>query len=385
MKHLLKVAEKIAVRRADRTRLGIAVVILALAFASFSLAAAQSTPSPATGGGTTLRGTINDQTKTVNYSYSATAGDILSAHVIGLTEGMIPTLKLLSPTQESLADSTNDVFSASDDPDTRLSYVLIKAGTYTLQVGGTNGDFVLHFSVRQANPKGALVVGAATTVDTSPGVVQVYTFAPDPNNDLTLSITSTTSDFAFAAQVYAPTGGLVASLGGPQFPSAQLVFGPVAANGSSGVYEVSVAALSADKQGSVTLLLSPGGTAASATPGVGPTSTPAGSGTPQATPAATSAGTSSAPTDVCTASPNSKASVNERSGPGPFYPIIRSLLPGSFLIINGRNANGTWYVSILGNKQAWVFGGVVTLSGPCNALRVIQAPLVPTPAVTAHH
>ncbi len=402
MNRLYKWVHKAAVRRSDIMHLWAhlwkAGAILAILLASFGLAAAQTTPTPSTEGGTTLRGTISDQTKTVNYSYSATAGDILFAHVIGVTEGMNPTLKLLSPAQQSLADTTNDVFTASDSPDARLSYVLKDAGTYTLQVGGTSGDFVLHFSVRQSAPNGSLVIGKAVTVDTSPGAVQVYTFPPDPNNDLTLSMTATTSDFAFNVEVYAPTGQLVASVGGPELPSAQLVFGPAVVSASD-VYEVAVAALSADKQGSVTLLLSSGGTAsnvttvtgtptlvgATGTPGAGPTSTPTGNLTPGATQAATSTGSSTAPTDVCTAAPNSTATVNVRSGPGVFYPIIRSLLPGSYLIINGRNAGATWYASILGTKEAWVSRGAVTLSGPCDTLRVLQPPIVPTPVVTPHH
>src|SRR5450432_411905 len=352
--------------------------------------------------GSTYKGTISADVKRVIYSYNAKAGDIITAHVVGLTDGMNPTLDLLSPEQNTLASSTNDPFSPADDPDVRLSYWLQNVGAYLIQVSGTDGDYLLRFTVRQSAVAGTLVPGTPMTFDTSPGVSQVYTFAPDANAGQLLSIASPVQDFHFAAEVYNPVGLRVSSIGGPTVNSATLTLSP---GNSAESYEVVISALTSDKQGSVTISLTGSSAVSTAanptgTPdnAVQPTIVPTDSAaTAEANPAQATAQDTPipptatdtevptvrppavAPTNLCSVAPTGTTGVFVRGGPGSAYPPVSSLVQGSILIVNGRSIDSQWYVRVDGTKQWWVSAKVVTTSGPCDNLKVVTPPPVPFP------
>src|SRR5258708_30963399 len=334
------------------------MALLTLVFAAAGLLAsnrvyAQQGGSPLASG-STYKGTISADVKRVIYSYTAKAGDIIAAHVVGLTDGMNPTLNILSPGQSTLATSNSDPFNPLDDPDVRLSYWLRDAGAYLIQVSGTDGDYLLRFKVRQSAVAGTLTPSTPITFDTSPGVSQVYTFAPDANAPQTLSITSTAQGFRFAAEVYDPVGLRVATIGGPSVNSATLALSP----GNSGQnYEVVIAALTSNKQGSVTIALTgsaPSGPvsapANAAQPTVAPTNTPATDQNATEAPTAqselptvTGKSPSTAPAGFCSVTPIGTSGVFVRTGPGPAYPPVSSLLPGSYLIVNRHNTHTSCY------------------------------------------
>ena len=106
--------------------------------------------------GSVVTGTLNDQTRIVLYNFSGKVGDLITAQVIGTTPGMTPTLSLLAPGQQHLADNNSDPYSPASLTDARISYLLTGDGTYSILVGGTNGDFVLRFASRQSSPATAL-------------------------------------------------------------------------------------------------------------------------------------------------------------------------------------------------------------------------------------
>lgn len=81
-------------------------------------------------------------------------------------------------------------------------------------------------------------------------------------------------------------------------------------------------------------------------------------------------------TGNCTVQGNN---VNLRTGPGTNYGIAGSLANGTALRVTGRSSTNDWYVVNLNGRQAWVYSGVITTSGNCRDLRVIQAPPPPTP------
>src|SRR5258707_1334047 len=131
-----------------------AILVLAIVFAFAGLLGstrvlAQQGGSPLASG-STYKGTISADVKRVIYSYTAKAGDIIAAHVVGLTDGMKPTLNILSPDHNTLATSSSDPFSPLDDPDVRLSYWLRDAAAYLIQVSGTDWANLLPFAVRQS-------------------------------------------------------------------------------------------------------------------------------------------------------------------------------------------------------------------------------------------
>jgi hypothetical protein len=104
--------------------------------------------------------------------------------------------------------------------------------------------------------------------------------------------------------------------------------------------------------------------------------------TPAATPPPTAQPTPVVPVAVVTAT-----SVNVRSGPGTAYPAIDKLVVGSRCTVTGRNQNSTWWqLSCAGVGTGWVFGELLSLSGPFANVPVVQVAPAPTavpPAPTA--
>jgi endonuclease YncB( thermonuclease family) len=81
-------------------------------------------------------------------------------------------------------------------------------------------------------------------------------------------------------------------------------------------------------------------------------------------------------TGTCTVQGNN---VNLRTGPGVNYGIAGTLASRTPSRVIGRNSAGDWYVVTLNARQTWVYSSVVTVSGNCSNLSVIQAPPPPTP------
>lgn len=220
-------------------------------------------------GGTTLTngsvvtGTISDQSRLLIYGYSGNPGEVITAQVIGTTPGMNPTISLLSPTQQQLANNDNDPLGAVGNTNARISYRLKEAGVYSILVGGTNGQFVLQFSARAPGQATSLQIGMPATANIlTGGAPQVYNFSADPAAPTVLTLSASSPNFAFAAQVYDGNGILIGLLGGPTLQTASLTVAP-----GSDVYEVLVGALSPTMQGSVTLLIAKGAVSAvTATP-----------------------------------------------------------------------------------------------------------------------
>ena len=78
----------------------------------------------------------------------------------------------------------------------------------------------------------------------------------------------------------------------------------------------------------------------------------------------------------------SDIAVNLRGGPGTSYAVVGSIPVGGAFTITARDASGTWYGGRLPSGQiAWVFSGVVSLTGPCQQLQVLGT-LAPTATYT---
>ncbi len=317
--------------------------------------------------GSTVSGEITPDAPFVIYSFQANAGDQVTVYVLGLTPDMRPGVSLLAPDQRQLVASAGDPFGAEGGPVARLGQRIATTGAHSLLVSntaGTPGSFVLTLHGRPSVSSAALALDAPVTVNIPPGAAPIiHSFAAPASGQLTLSLSTISPDFAFLARVYDPSGGLVAGLAGKALGAATLSIGP-----GSGFYEVSLAGLDPETQGSVQIVLSSSGALPGVLPGADqgilPTPTPA-----VAQPAAT-------PT-VCQAT--STVNVNVRGGPGTNYPIIGSLLTGSALNVVGRNNVSSWFVVDLNGRQGWVASSVVLLSGPCGSLAFVADP--PTPIV----
>jgi len=100
---------------------------------------------------------------------------------------------------------------------------------------------------------------------------------------------------------------------------------------------------------------------ATASPTLGPTETPLPTATPS-TPQVTVIG------DV----------INARSGPGTSYPVVGKARAGDAFPVTGKSADGKWWEIAFGERKAWVFGDLVTTSGPIQTLAVIEVAPPPT-------
>ena len=87
----------------------------------------------------------------------------------------------------------------------------------------------------------------------------IYSFNAPQSGFLSLTLSTSTPNFAFLARVYGPEGNLIAGLAGQALASASLSVGP-----GTGFYEIAVAGLDPETQGAVQLLLSAGSATAPA-------------------------------------------------------------------------------------------------------------------------
>ncbi len=111
---------------------------------------------------------------------------------------------------------------------------------------------------------------------------------------------------------------------------------------------------------------------------------------PAAPPAQNAAATptpTTAPSATPAARPLASATelLNLRQGPGTEYTLVGSLAPGEAAEITGKNAAGDWWqVRTSGGASAWVYGPLVTTSGPVDAIALAaDIPAAPTAAPTA--
>ena len=342
-----------------------AVLILLAALPGTSLAQGSLTY------GSTVTGSLTAETPFVIYAFQANAGDQITVIAVGVSPGMTPGISLLGPDQRQLAVSSGDPFGAEDGRTARISHRAASTGRYSLLISNTAstpGDFLLTLSGRPSEASASLAIDIPTTINIPPGAApMLYSFTAPQNGLLTLTLSTSTPNFAFLARVYGPEGNLVAGLAGQALTTAALSVGP-----GNGFYEIAISALDPETQGTVQLLLTLGSAPASGgQPGVLP-----GSGLATPTPAVAAPVATSTPS-VCQAT--SSVNVNVRGGPGTNYPAFGSLFAGTALNVVGRNSTSTWYVVDYNGRQGWVANSVVNVTGPCASLPFIADPPTPTP------
>src|SRR5687768_125737 len=88
-------------------RLLLLALILAFFVAPFTLIHAQGNTLTY---GSSTAGSITDQNRLILYSFNGNAGDVVTAYAIGVTAGLDPSISLLSPGQQPLANNDNDAF-----------------------------------------------------------------------------------------------------------------------------------------------------------------------------------------------------------------------------------------------------------------------------------
>jgi hypothetical protein len=156
-----------------------ASVCILVFFVSLGSLTAQNTTSIAYGA--VLTGTISETNSSQAFSFSGNAGDLVRIRVLGLTPNMDPNVTLLGVASETIANNDNDV---TDLMSTSSSLVvrLPAAGSYTIVVGGTVGDFLLTLEGEAMAVANSLELDAPLELQLPfTDDAQVFSFNTDPN------------------------------------------------------------------------------------------------------------------------------------------------------------------------------------------------------------
>jgi uncharacterized protein YraI len=312
--------------------------------------------------GETRTEALSAEAPQVLYALNGNAGEVVTVYVIGGTDAFQPSLTVLGPTGQ-LAFSAGDALSPIPN-DARTTVRLPQTGGYSILVGSANAGFGSYtIAVRLTTPGISTQLGAEPVVLNIPpgGQSQTFTIPVSPNANTPITIASSTPNFIYSLQISAPDGRIVLSVDGA-LPSINVVL-----PASTEPYMIVVKASNATDSGTLTVSQS------GAVPATVPVTTDGSAAAPVATEEVGADG--APPSDQCSviAGPGG---VNIRSGPGTAYGVIGGLAPNAYLVVNGQN-NG-WYTGPTNFGTGWVAGSVVTLSGPCNNLPLVNAPALPT-------
>jgi len=180
---------------------------------------------------------------------------------------------------------------------------------------------------------------------------KTYAFNARPSQPTLLTIQTTVSTFAFAAQIKDDKGEMVAQFAQP-LQVAALALPP-----SSGSYQLTVEAAEESGVGTVVVAI---GAAAAARSG----------------PPASILNKAAPPCQMTT---SSSAAALVRGAPSPAYEVIGSLQPGAYLPVLGHTDDG-WYAVNYAERLGWLIDDVGTLVGQCDQIPRLLNPVIPTAA-----
>jgi len=237
-------------------RFGILLIVLVSALLSTALVVR---PLAAQSGGVLTYNTITfgqiDATGLASYTFDGTAGDLITARVLGVSGGLNPSVQLFTLAGATIVRS-DDYFLSDRVADAFVSFVLPQTGSYLLMIegGGSQGGYVLQLNGRppvQAEPL-AYDAPVRAEIPASPPP-QYWTFTAG-NCPTTLTITNETGGdpftFPYTAIVRAEDGRRLGELRGGRALQNRLT---VPAN--SGRYEVELASANVLTAGTLLLTI----------------------------------------------------------------------------------------------------------------------------------
>ncbi len=312
--------------------------------------------------GANVIGTLSAQAPLAFFTFSGSAGDLVTVDIIGITPGLDPAVSLNSPTQQQLASNDNNPGSAVPS-DARISLSLPQNGIYTIlvnSVSGVMGDFLVRLN-GQAAAQGTALGDPASTTTLTNGMQRVFSFDADPEAPVTLSVSSESPGLSFQVTLRTADGQIVALLGGSA----------VSLNLPPGQQTYTVTVLGLEGSGQVSV------SAGRPTPPPTPIPSPVPTDAVTATPSPT-ATLEASPTPLTTCMVASNGVVNVRSGPGTNYDIIRQIRPEDAYVVTGLYLN--WYLIDLDGTLGWARNDVVSSFGPCDAIPPVDTSGQPAPA-----
>jgi hypothetical protein len=333
--------------------LAFALPVVALVFfLSIGSITAQS-PSPIDYG-TVQTGTLTDANSPAMFSFSGTAGDLLSIRVIGISPNMDPNVTLVGPSSEVLASNDNSV---DDLPSLSASLTvrLTSSGTYTILVSGTPGDFLVSLEGEPAPIFTVLELDIPFELQVPlSDEAQAFSFNTDPLSATTLLIDANPFDLDAVIAIRSSLGETVALFRG-NLDNACISLSP-----GDELHEVRVLS-QPNISGTITFTLGRGPCELGEQPAVSEQPQP------QLFPVGIEG--------KCAAT--SIHNVNVRSGPGVEFPVLTVAVARQPVEVLGTNQNGTWFFVQTASVQGWLAAPLVILTGPCGSIVNVTAPPVP--------
>ncbi len=273
--------------------------------------------------GQVVSGSLTEQNPLAIYAFQGVEGQLIAAQVIGIPPAMKPTINLLSPSGQPLANSAEKAYLFSTDA--QVSARLPQSGLYSLVINdasGAVGQFILRLALRGEGELPVIPANLPTPIALSAEAPsQTHRLQADALNPTQLSII-TLDGAVFAVEVLSSSGRSLASFDGLAEVNVKL---PAAE-----YFYLIVTRLQSSAGRNLIVSLSSAGVAVPAIP---PTPAP-----PVIAPPITVQAPSGS-TGTCQAFANGV--VNVRAGPGTQYATLTQLSAGQSVVITGVNSN--WY------------------------------------------
>lgn len=298
--------------------------------------------------GSAIVGSISATEETVVYNFEGHVGDLVTLRVTALTPGMDPHIEFYGPNQELLFTDSRDSIALTHSSAVGTVSRLFSTGTYTIEVSGTAGDFVLMTDIQPATRTLPLPLDQPRTLAVPfANNPVIFAFNTNPSMPITLQVNSEPANLNTMVEVRDGAGKLTAFFWGSiDNHCVSLAPGD----------ELFTTTLNTDPEadGNLTLTLSN-------QPCTVDTSTEGVVSTHRFSPIGIEG--------VCAAS--SFNNVNIRSGPGLQFPIIGLWRAGTPIQVVGRSEDGSWFVVQTPFVSGWMSARVVGVIGPCDDLSIV--------------
>lgn len=287
------------------------------------------------------------------FSFTAEAGDMVTASVIGASSGMTPTLAINAPTGQQLAFNSGQF--GAGLADAQITVQLPDAGVYTIQVGAPadgQGSFLL---ILDGQPETELpLIDSSIEVNLTGDTAQTFAVQGDPDVALPVLIVPL-DDQPFTAEIRDSSGMVLAVING--------VVAQIELPASDELFTIWV-----DAPDVTTVQISLRSTAP-VIDSVSPQVTEEVNATPLSP-------------NACTVS--SGSNINVRSGAGTEFSILGTMRNNT--LVEARTSNGWLQITFQG-QAGYVFGEIVVLGGNCSNLETVNvettSDIVPPTATTA--
>lgn len=313
--------------------------------------------------GQNATGALTAEAIIAQYNLTAAGGETAIIQVLSLTTGFAPRFSVLNPQGIEIVSVEN----AGGKATVTGNVTFNDAGVYSILVAGENGgtgQFVLSLQPGAPPPEPTLLTAdqAVTGVVGSQTPTLLYRLNTTSLGGMSVIVQSLTPGSGPLVTLYDESAGKTIASSGAGLTS--VAYGLPA---EERLYRVEVRA---EGSGETTFSICAG---VCGTSGTG--------GTVAASPTPTAAIILSEPTatlpplqPMCAGLSSAGGSVNLRSGPGTGYAVLATMAVGQAMRVLGVWTGGAWYQVSVNGQMLWVAQSVVSLSGGCSSLPLVEAP-----------